>query len=131
MNGNRKPAAGTAGQGMTRGVNARHIYHNINGRPVASLCGRILQKRLRGSLHQLRKPPAWAVDAAILEQASKDGALVVEVHDMETGKVYWAAISAFRRWGFEIDRGYGRQVALPLERWTVETEGAQPLALEC
>jgi len=75
---------------------------------------------VRASSHMLRKPPAWAIDVAILERARKDGALVVEVYDTETGVTYWAAISAFRRWGFEVDRGYGRQIALPLGRWQIE-----------
>jgi hypothetical protein len=94
--------------------------YKVGNKPVASLCGRVLQKRVRGSVHMLRRPPAWAIDAAIFERARKDGALVVEVYDVETGKTYWAAISAFKRWGIEIDRGHGRQVALPLGRWQVE-----------
>jgi hypothetical protein len=96
-----------------------HVY-KVGDKPVARLCGRTLCKVVKGSVHQLRKPPAWAIDAAVLEQARRDGALVVEVLDTETGVTYWAAISAFRRWGFDVDRGCGRQIALPLARWQLE-----------
>ncbi len=127
---NKKPAAGTAGQGTTRGVNARQIYYNAAGRPVASLCGSTLRKVVRGSIHQLRRPPAWAVDAGILEQARQDGATQVEVLDVETRRIYRASIDTFDLHGFKFNRGFGEQWGLALHYWRVEAEGVKQLALE-
>jgi hypothetical protein len=98
----------------------RRYYYSVKGQVVASLEGRILRKVVRGSLHQLRRPAAWAIDLQIFDTAKRDGALILEIYDTETGKTYWTPISTFDCWGFELDRGHGRQVALPLERWQVE-----------
>ena len=115
-----KPAAGTAGQGKATNAGVRRYYYSAKGQVVASLEGRTLRKRVRGSLHQLRRPPAWAIDLQIFDTAKRDGALILEIYDTETGKTYWTPISTFDCWGFELDRGHGCQVALPLERWQVE-----------
>lgn len=108
---------------------SKQIYQ-VNGRPVAGLEGRTLRKRVRGSIHMLRRPPAWCVDAAILEQARKDGAQMVEVLDVETRRVYTAAIADFDLHGFVFNRGFGDQVGLALCHWQVETQGARQLVLE-
>ena len=103
--------------------------YKVDGRPVAGLCGRTLRKRVRGSLHQLRRPPAWCVDAAILEQARKDGATRVEITDIEGRKVYTAAVIDFDLHGFKFNRGFGDQVGLALCYWQVETQDARQLML--
>jgi len=127
---NKKPAAGTAGQdGATHGT-AGHIYFNASGQPVASLSGRTLRKRVRGSLHQLRQPPAWAIDMQILEAARRDGAEFVEVADVESRKVYKAPILAFFLHGIHINRGFGQQIALPINFWRIETPGLEQLDFE-
>ena len=126
---NKKPAAGTAGQGEAFVGTGRHTYFSTSGKPVATLCGRTLQKRVRGSLHQLRRPPAWCVDAAILEQARQDGAQMVEVLDVETRRIYRASIDTFRLHGFVFNRGFGDQIGLALSHWHVEVEGARQITL--
>ena len=126
---NKLPAAETAGQDKAAGK-ARRLYFNTSGRPVASLSGKTLRKRVRGSIHMLRRPPAWCVDAAILEAARQDGATQVEVVDVETKRAYQAAIDAFNAYGFRFNRGFGDQVGLALCHWRVETPGAQQLVFE-
>jgi len=125
---NKNPAGGTAGQDKAAGK-ARRLYFNTSGRPVASLSGRTLRKRVRGSIHQLRQPPAWAIDLQILEAARQDGAEWVEITDIENSKVYRAPLVAFFIHGIRIDRGFGPQIALPLAHWRVEALGAQQLCL--
>jgi hypothetical protein len=125
---NKKPAAGTAGQGKTAGK-ARHSYYNSQGQVVASLKGCTLTKWVRGSLHQLRQPPAWAFDVSILEAARQDGAQVVEVVDTESRKIYRTPLITFFLHGTHIDRGFGQQLALPLTFWRIETPGARQLKL--
>ncbi len=125
---NKKPAAGTAGQNGARG-SASGVYFSTNGKPVATLEGRILRKRVRASIHQLRKPPAWAVDLAILEDARRDGAVVVEIEDVESRRRYTAPLEAFERHGLRFNRGFGEQIALPLAHWRVEMGNVRQLAL--
>lgn len=125
-----KPAAGTAGkQGMATST-VRHCYYTQNGKVAATLEGRTLKKRVRGSAHMLRRPPGWAIDVAIFEAARQSGALTVEVHDIETRRVYRAPIEAFDLYGIRFNRGFGDQVALPLSHWRVESAIARQLSLE-
>jgi hypothetical protein len=114
---------------MATNSGARRTYFNADGKPVASLCGHTLRKRVRSSLHQLRQPPAWAFDVSILEAARQDGAQVVEVVDTESRKIYRAPLIAFFLHGTRIDRGFGQQLALPLTFWRIETPGARQLKL--
>ena len=124
-----KPAAGTAGQGTTRGVDAHQTYYSADGKPVARLCGRTLKKKARASSHMLRRPPAWAIDVAILEQARRDGAQTIEITDIESRKVYTATVYAFDLHGFKFNRGFGDQIGLALSHWKVEARGAAQLFL--
>jgi hypothetical protein len=88
-----------------------------DGRAVAKLVGDVLVARRRGSLHRLRRPPAWALDTHILAEAERLGARWVVIEDTESGQEHWAHLTTLRRHGFSIDRGHGRQVALPLNWW--------------
>ena len=131
MNGqtNKKPAAGqTAGHGEATGA-VNHCYFSTSGKPVATLEGKILRKRVRGSMHMLRKPPAWAIDLQILEAARRDGATRVEITDIEGRKVYTAAVIDFDLHGFKFNRGFGDQIGLALTHWHVEAEGIMQLTL--
>jgi len=130
MTVNTKPAVGGGGQNSTAtNAGVRHCYYSVKGQVVASLEGRTLRKRVRGSLHQLRRPPAWCVDVAIFVQARKDGATQVEVLDVETRRIYRAAVDAFDRFGFRFNRGHGDQVGLALCYWQVETQDTRQMLL--
>lgn len=126
---NKMPAAGTAGQGVATSGAVRRCYFTANGRVGATLEGQILRKRVRASVHMLRRPPGWAVDCSILEAARMDGAVAIEVFDTENRKVFTAPISAFEHHGIRFNRGFGDQVALPLQYWRVEAVGLRQLAL--
>lgn len=117
------------GQGGTATGAVRHCYYNSRGQMVASLDGRTLRKVVRGSVHQLRRPPGWAIDCSILEAARRDGAQTVEIHDIESRKVYTAPLDAFDTWGLRFNRGFGDQVALPLAHWRIEAQDARQLCL--
>jgi hypothetical protein len=105
-------------------------YFSSQGRVVAVLQGHVLRKRVIGSMHMLRQPPAWAFDTSIMEAARQDGATQVEVVDIETKRAYQAAIDAFNAYGFRFNRGYGDQVGLALCYWRVETPGVEQLDFE-
>jgi hypothetical protein len=107
---------------------ARQI--RVNGRVVGEVRGGTFYKTARASVHFLRRPAGIALDLGSLADAEDAGARYVEIFDRETGRHYHAAISTIRARGFELDRGFGRQVALPLDAWARDAEPAgEQLAL--
>jgi hypothetical protein len=54
-----------------------------------------------------------------LRKAKQYGAHTLRVTDGETGRVYHSDYNHFMRYSFELNRGYGAQRAMVLERWTV------------
>lgn len=95
-----------------------------NGRIVGILEGEVLKKKVRRSVHLLRQPRGWAWDVSILEEAEEHGALYTELIDEESTKIYWAPLSEFQSHGVSIDRGFGKQIVLPLAYWQVTRQGA-------
>jgi len=93
--------------------------HAANGRVVGEVRAAVFRKTARASRHMLRRPPAWALDIASLDEAEALGAVRVRILDIETGRLYLAPISLIRSDGFRLNRGYGQQVALALEFWQV------------
>jgi len=83
----------------------------------------VLVKRLEWK-HILRRPPAIAVQISVLEELEGLGAKGV-LAIMPNGRRLFAPLSEFRLRGIVIDRGYGRQVALPLKRWREQPAEAQ------
>ncbi|MSP14312.1 MAG: hypothetical protein EXR62_15330 [Chloroflexi bacterium] len=93
---------------------AGQVVYTSRGQVGGQVVGDTLHKRVQGSEHQLKRPPAWCVDVAILAEAGRLGASKVKILDTETETTYQAAIGDFFRQGVEIDRGFGLQRALPL-----------------
>ncbi len=85
-------------------------------------------KTVKASRHFLRRPPAIALDKKALDWAEREGVSVVCVTDTETQTTYRATLALLREKGFSLDRGFGKQVALPLSRWSKE-DPAQPSLL--
>lgn len=109
-------------------VNLRstQTYTGITGNPI-TIRGRIsgfytertreYYRRVDGSRHFLRKPPAITNDIAALDMAQQMGADRVRIVDSETGMEYLCTIAVIREYGFIIDRGHGQQIALPFAYW--------------
>jgi len=49
----------------------------------------------------------------------------VHLHDLEALRHYWASVTAIRRFGFALERGAGKQIALVLDRWQPTRELAE------
>ena len=75
----------------------------------------VLVKRLERR-HILRRPPAIAVQASVLNELEDLGAKGV-LAIMPNGSRLFAPLSEFRLHGIVICRGYGEQIALPLKYW--------------
>ena len=98
------------------------IFYNQKGKVIGQLIDKTLQKNVKGSIHQLRKPPSWAWDKKVLEDAEKLGGEQTEISDIETGTKYIANLSLFHVHGILINRGYGEQIALPIAFWSTDEE---------
>lgn len=85
---------------------------------VGVIVGQVLRRVCAGRRHMLRRPPAWAIDLAALDYAEQAGCVEVVVVDVDDNdKEFRASIVAIRTRGFFIDRGHGKQIALPLHGW--------------
>jgi hypothetical protein len=82
-------------------------------------------KTIRGSKHMLRTPRAIALDLGSIRNAQAAGATWAEVTDLESGATYRASLDVILRDGREFDRGYGRQIYLPLDQWNRPDLGEQ------
>lgn len=96
------------------------IVVSRNGR--GQVCAQIvpdckLTKNVKQSKHMLRAPRGWAFDIPILEQASEQGAINVEVIDTDSETTFTASIGEFWKHGILIDRGHGPQRVLPIKFW--------------
>ncbi len=104
-------------------LTGRPVY--LHGRRVCEVVGDTLIRRAKPG-EQLRKPPAWSFHVSVLDSAERLGAVSVIVRDVASGLTYRATIADIWQHGFVLDRGWGRQMALALERWQVD--GAAPAA---
>lgn len=76
--------------------------------------------------HFLTTPPAIAFDRCTLRDAQAAGAVRVQVTDRDTGRVYRAPLAEVFAHALPVRRGFGDQVALCLDRWSID--GAPPKA---
>ena len=121
--------SGTEGARLRAHSNRNQVY--AQGRVVGRVRGGVFHKTVRGSVHMLRHPPAWAISIEALLQAEELGAKSVRVCDTESGHTYTASVDLVRRKGFTFDRGHGRQVGLPLEYWAVSHAGEPDMVQAC
>ena len=105
--------------GVKRHPKTTPIYVRGRDRPIGYVEGGVFRKSISGSKHILRSPRAIAFDRSTLRDAERDGAVWVEVTDDETRTVYTARIADIWTHGFAVNRGYGDQIALALQRFSV------------
>jgi hypothetical protein len=90
-----------------------------NGKVVGTFTGNTLFKRLDERKHFLRHPPAIAYDAEVIEEAYEREVEYLVVEEIAQGELYTAKIDLIYEFGFEVNRGHGEQIALPLQYWNV------------
>ena len=79
--------------------------------------GRVLKSGVDPAKHQLRHPPAYAIDKAHIDILIEESGWGVELLTVN-GDVWIAPLGQFLLHGINLDRGEGKQVALPLQYWT-------------
>jgi len=110
----------------TAPAKAQPIYRPDGKVIIGHVAGGVFSKRACASVHMLRAPRGWAVDAPILAELRALRVASVAVTDAETGTVYTAPLAEFDAHGVPFNRGAGPQVCLPLGYWRVN---GQPPAL--
>ena len=101
----------------------------VDGRVIGILAGNEFVKKVVGSKHRLRCPPAWAIDADVFDTEIRPNTTRIVVIDSETDVKYRVSAATFDTLKGELDRGFGRQYFLPLQHWQVEQNGTIQLAL--
>lgn len=96
--------------------------HAANGRIVGFVRGTVLCKKVLEHRHMLKRPPAWACDTTALVEAVAAGAKTIELYATDTNRVWVAPLVAFFQYGRLIDFGWGKQLALGLEHWTIRPD---------
>ena len=118
-----------------------HTYSNTHPEPVKTRIeaeGRVIgyledncfRKRVVGSKHKLRKPPAWCISKqAFCEEVLPNTENII-IEDTESGLIYECLTKVFAEHAFEIQRGeFEPQLALVLRFWTVRRNGHHQLGL--
>lgn len=103
----------------------KQSHYTLNyaaGRIVGKVEGDTFFKNIR-TKHILHSPPAIAFDIQSLEDAARAGATRVQVTDKDSGIIYKATIDHIRRAGFNLNRGWGNQIALGLDNWIRQKPG--------
>ncbi len=107
----------------------RILLQAPNGKVYGVIENRTLKKRIVGTKHFLRKPPAIAIDADLFQRYRAEFD-TIEVQDVETGAVYRLSARSFEALAFPLERGYGQQLAVVLSRWRVQKPTDPQLVLE-
>jgi len=82
---------------------------------------RLFRKQVDSRRHRLHSPPAYALEEGTLAKLAAARVQVIEVREMDTGRVLRAPLRAFAEQGLPVRRGgFEAQVALPLARWQVD-----------
>jgi len=90
------------------------IVRRINGRAI-------MLRFVDPARHMLRRPPAWAMDVCVRDEAERLGVREVFLKEEGGRRIWRARLRDFRRHGIPINRQAGPQIALPLARWQLET----------
>lgn len=114
------------GRAQRQAGRAVPIYVGV--RKVGHVTGGTFYKSLSAARHFLQRPAAIAFDLQSLRDAEAAGAARVVITDTDTNKEYTLPISTVWARGFELDRGFGRQVAVCLADWNKDYQPA-PLQL--
>ena len=107
----------------------RQLVRLPDGRVAGTIDGETFVKRVVGSKHRLRQPPAWSIQAEVYARIRHQVTSIV-VLDAETGTEYRTSVETFDKHKGELDRGFGKQYYLTLNHWQVVSNGVHGRQLE-
>jgi len=111
---------------LSRNSDEKQPVFRADGKAVGYISGDTLYKAAIAGSHMMRKPPGWAWDTCIIDQAVRQGVTLVKIYDGETRITYLARIQEFYDYGIYLNRGYGEQICLPLKYWQIIRPGEMP-----
>ena len=129
---------------LQRGLEKSGHYRNSNtlhknlvntpieaqGRVIGYLQDHTFIKRVIGSKHKLRKPPAWCISKEAFCGQIMPNTDNIVVEDTESGFIYECPTEVFTEHAFEIQRGgFEPQLALTLNYWEIRGNGHRQLSL--
>ena len=98
------------------------IVRSVDGKVIGNLEGGVFSKRVRGRIHMLRSPRAWAIDARAYDTEIRQYTHTIEVYDMDTQLTYRCSTALFDSKRGMLDRKFGKQYFLPMHHWQVLTK---------
>jgi len=98
------------------------VYTNT-GQLVGCIKNNILQKTADSNIHMLYKPPGWAWDKDIIDNAIERGISKTIIHEKNQNVDYCARLEDFYTFGEPLNRRYGDQICLPLKFWEIQKRG--------
>lgn len=102
------------------------VKRDSDRRVIAKIIGDTLIKKCK-SIHMLLKPAGWAYDVTVLETAKANNVKYIEIENTDTHQVYKTTLETFIARGIPIDRGYSKQIVLPIEYWETDFTGQTTL----
>ena len=101
----------------------------VNGRVIGKIEGSRFIKTVVGSKHQLKSPPAWAIDAQAFDNEVLPNVTEIVIRDKENSHEYHTSVEHFDKHKGTLDRGFGRQYFLTLNYWEERGNGTHQLSL--
>ena len=98
------------------------IVRSVDGKIIGNLDNGVFSKRVRGRVHMLRSPRAWAIDARAYDTKIVQHANTIEVYDMDTQLTYRCSTELFDLHKGTMDRKFGKQYFLPIHHWDMLTK---------
>lgn len=100
------------------------------GKIIGYLQDHTFVKRVQGSKHMLRKPPAWCISKEAFCQKVLPNTQNIIIEDLEGGLIYECLTQVFAEHAFEIQRGdFEPQLALTINYWGRHSNGHRQLSL--
>lgn len=102
------------------------LVEDARGRVLGRVYGTTYKRTLTDGQF-LRKPPAICISQDVLDKLLSMGVIDLVMTNRDTGVKYKATLAHFQEAGFPLDRGAGKQVALPLYGWVTTSTGIKQL----
>ena len=117
--------------------NSNTLYKNpvnaiikAQGKIIGYLKNHAFIKRVQGSKHMLRKPPAWCISKEVFCEEILPNTNRIIIEDTESEVTYECLTRVFVEYAFEIRRGnFEPQLALTLNHWHRHGNGPRQLSL--
>ena len=101
----------------------------VGNKTIGNLEDNKFIKTVVGSKHQLKSPPAWAIDAQAFDNEVRSNVTEIVIKDKESGLEYHSSVEHFDKHKGTLDRGFGKQYFLTLNYWEERGNGPYQLSL--